>query len=93
MSDNEQFNKFMFCLIEFMSKLHDCHACKYTLNQIHTRSGKKQTRCTKYNMPISRVRNYCIDKWTGITQGEINRLRAGYMLRGERPLVIEGLAI
>jgi hypothetical protein len=62
-------------LVEFLSGLHDCHICKYPVEQI-TGKGKKRTFCSKYGQIIQRVRYQCIDRFPGFTDAEWKELTA-----------------
>ena len=70
-------NNFAYNLLEFMASLHDCHACKYPIQQINSK-GKKRTYCDKYKMPITKVRNNCIDRFGGFTAKEITAITKQY---------------
>ena len=64
-------------LLELMSGLHDCHVCKYPIEQISGK-GRKRTYCDKYKMPISKVRNNCIDRFGGFTVKELTDITKQY---------------
>ena len=64
-------NNSAYYFFDFMSGLHDCHVCKYPIEQIDGK-GRKRTYCDKYKMSISKVRNNCIDRFGGFTAKEIN---------------------
>jgi len=84
-------DRFAYPLIKFLSGLHDCHNCVYPQKQI-TGKGRERTLCTKYSMPISRVRGWCVDRFPGFTNKEIEGFAEQY-LSGKLKLVTDGAAV
>jgi hypothetical protein len=70
-------DQFVVHLLVFMARLHDCHVCKYQTEFINSR-GKRRTICTKYNSPILRVRDSCIDRFSGFTKSDIKEIARQY---------------
>ena len=65
--------------------------CEYMQRQI-TGKGKERTGCTKYHAHISRVRDWCVDRFPGITISEMEEIARQYK-NGDCELVINGVAI
>jgi len=63
-------DQFAYHIIKFLSNIHDCHICQYPLSQI-TGKGRERTLCTKYNLPIKRVRQDCVDRFPGFSREEL----------------------
>jgi len=66
-------DQFLYDTLIFLGNLHDCHKCNAVLNQVNGR-GKRRTFCDKYKLPISRVCNNCIDRFSGFNSAEINNI-------------------
>ena len=85
-------NDFAVEVLAFITDLHNCHICKYAQSQIHNRNGKRRTFCSKYRMPIQRVRYHCIDCFNmGFTSQEIREIKRQHK-EGKCELVIKPYA-
>ena len=83
---------FIATLIGFVTNLHDCHICKYFQEMISGRNGKTHLYCTKYGLPMKRVRWNCIDRFQGFNEEEIKELHR-QRKAGLCTLVIGGEAV
>ena len=70
-------NQFAYNLLDFMQSLHNCHLCKYPIEQINGR-GKKRTYCDKFKIPIRKIRENCIDRFPGFSIEEIKNITKQY---------------
>jgi len=77
-------------IIRFLAGLHSCNKCEYWARQINGK-GKERTICAKYMVHISKARDNCIDRFPGITSGEMNEIARQYK-DGRCTLVLEGIA-
>jgi hypothetical protein len=81
---------FIVEILCFVAGIHSCHICKYPQEQISGRNGKRRTICTKYNLPIQRVSQYCIDRFGGFNKAEIQEIKR-QQKAGRCELVINGV--
>ena len=81
---------FAYNLVEFMAGLHDCHVCKYPIQQINGR-GKKRTYCSKYKMPINKVRGNCIDRFAGFNKKEMINILKQHKTEQARQFLCENM--
>jgi len=64
-------------IIRFLASLHSCNKCEHWARQI-TGKGKERTICAKYMVHISKARDNCIDRFPGITRGELEEIVRQY---------------
>jgi len=91
MNNDKIINQIAYSIVEMLSCLHDCHVCEYPEEQINGK-GRKRTQCTKYNQPVKRVRESCIDRFPAFNMEEWEEIAEQYKA-GKMELVIKGVSI